>query len=113
MGFLVAGYLKIMDNDGLLHIWNLMNTVYHPLVGVHACLAIYPLYVANAKETARVIRTIINPFGPLFRLLDVNDNRLADAVLRLVCLLTQDDDLLAMMSDVGFCPAVSRHIKSK
>ena len=88
-----------------------MNTVDYPLVGVHACLAIYPLYVANAKETARVIRTIV--FGPLFRLLDVNDIRLADTVLRLVCLLTQDDDLLAMMSDVSFCPAVSRHIKSK
>ena len=64
------------------------------------------------RRRRRFIGTIINPFGPLFRLLGVYDNRLADAVLRLVCFLTQDDDLLAMMSDIGSCAAVSRNLNS-
>lgn len=90
-----------------------MNAVYDPIVCVHACMGIYPLFVANPKETARIIRTIINPFGPMFTLFDTDDARVVDAVLSLTCLLAQDDDLLAMMSDLGYCPAVAKHIETK
>ncbi|OQV11649.1 putative Armadillo repeat-containing protein 4 [Hypsibius exemplaris] len=113
MGADKESFIAIMENNGIIKIWNLMNNIYDPLVGVHACQAIYPLFVANAKETARVIRTIVNPFGPLFGLFDMHDSRLTDAVMNLICLLAHDDDLLAIMTDVGFCPAVAQHVKTK
>ncbi|XP_055341600.1 outer dynein arm-docking complex subunit 2-like isoform X2 [Paramacrobiotus metropolitanus] len=110
MGADADSYNTLNDANGIVHIWDLINIAYAPIVCVHACMAIYPLFVARPQDTAKVIKTIVNPFGQMFALFDVRDYRVLDSVLNLTCLLAHDDDLLAMMSDLGFCTIIAKQI---